>query len=543
MKLLFYVLLLLNQHGEADEVKNIVIHENYGVFWTHQGVIEPINNVWHHTFAVEISSPVLPDIEVPCETIEDDDLAQRFRRNIRGRGRFMRNLEQAILSYDSYSDDTTEVPQRLIEASIQEPGADDYQSTLKNFCPTLRAYQKRHEYLLKEIEQCENEINEIIPNPVSLNRTKRGLINIIGEISKSLFGTATENDIKILSQHIRTIATATDVIKDRVHLFQNSLESYMKKDSDRSELLRDAVVLNNRAINLTRHQFYDSFLNFQEHMIDWINFVHVSGIHYTSSLSDILRELQSLSSGVHNLIRGYLPPQLVKPHDIQQVLTEIKSQLPSSFRLTHESPVYYYHIPDVTYSRHGQYLYIKIKIPLTTDADLFDVYKIYSLPIPINHESAQFSKIVTKKPYLAISKNKRFFSTLTQDELNRCAGNTFKRCDNIIQVNQNSTPNCMMALFTGSSHVIADLCDTVVTENEHETHIIAISPNQYFVLSDETEWEQSCPSGQSIKIQACSHCIVSVPCGCDLTGEHFFIPPSANNCNESTTTTTLHALN
>ena len=75
MKVIVYVFLLLNQQVMAEDVKSVKFHENYGVFWTHQGVLEPMHNVWHHTFAVEISSPELTEIEVPCETSDGNEFS------------------------------------------------------------------------------------------------------------------------------------------------------------------------------------------------------------------------------------------------------------------------------------------------------------------------------------------------------------------------------------------------------------------------------------------------------------------------------------
>ena len=96
----------------------------------------------------------------------------------------------------------------------------------------------------------------------------------------------------------------------------------MIKYNDRAELLRDAVVINQKAINLTRYQFYNSLLKVEEHTINRINFVHVSGVHYTSSLLDILREVPMMRTGIHTLKQGFLQVELALSTQLELVLSK-----------------------------------------------------------------------------------------------------------------------------------------------------------------------------------------------------------------------------
>ena len=54
MRTCFNLLMLLSSYIVAEDVKKSIFHENDGVFWMHQGVLETVQNVWHYTFAVEI---------------------------------------------------------------------------------------------------------------------------------------------------------------------------------------------------------------------------------------------------------------------------------------------------------------------------------------------------------------------------------------------------------------------------------------------------------------------------------------------------------
>ena len=65
----------------------------------------------------------------------------------------------------------------------------------------------------------------LLPARTEASRTKRGLLNIDGELSRSLFGTATESQmLSVINQ------THSAVVQNRKHI--NVLQSYVQKVSD-----------------------------------------------------------------------------------------------------------------------------------------------------------------------------------------------------------------------------------------------------------------------------------------------------------------------
>ena len=75
---------------------------------------------------------------------------------------------------------------------------------------------------LHVIVNAENEINSVLPEPMSFNCTKRCLFNTIGEVSKFLFGAAIESDINVLAQHIQQVMVVSNknVIKTRANSYR-----------------------------------------------------------------------------------------------------------------------------------------------------------------------------------------------------------------------------------------------------------------------------------------------------------------------------------
>ena len=80
-------------------------------------------------------------------------------------------------------------------------------------------------------------------------------------------------------------------------------------------------------------------------------------------------------------------------------------------------------------------------------------------------------------------------------------------------------------------------------DEEEPTFVATIEPNRYFISSSDKTWIQSCPDTIPLIVDACKHCIISLPCGCNLKGENIFIPSVITDCQNSTQTNLTYAIN
>ena len=169
-------------------------------------------------------------------------------------------------------------------------------------------------------------------------------------------------------------------------------------------------------------------------------------------------------------------------------------------------------------------MYISVKLPLTEDADLFDVYKLLSVPIVIDDKRVETSKINVENNDLAISRNKMFYASLHEDQYQSCIGDMYKRCDHFMFTRNSDTPSCEYALFKGNSEQVSNYCETSIFTDKIQSVVLTIEPSKYFISSIEETWFQTCGNNMPVFMESCKHCIIILPCGCGLKSNSMSSP-------------------
>lgn len=68
---------------------------------------------------------------------------------------------------------------------------------------------------------------------INSGRITRSILPFVGDMSKTLFGTATFEDVQLLARHINALNKLTRNVVKSVHLHENNLSSYIKTVDDR----------------------------------------------------------------------------------------------------------------------------------------------------------------------------------------------------------------------------------------------------------------------------------------------------------------------
>ena len=423
-----------------------------------------------------------------------------------------------------------------------ESGECDTAPLLDLICPTIRELQQRHNRIFKKILQLKEEYNLILPDTKSPRRA-RGLFNIVGEISKSLFGTATTKDQDVLTTHIEDITDRTSNVNERLTSLEDSLGSYLVQQTTHDELIERAMTINEQYINLTAIQLQRETRQVELRVAEAINFVHLTNLHYTTTLNDIYLEIKSKVDAVHDLLRGYLPKELVSVKEMKDTITHVASEVSKkNSKLTHVNHAYYYHVDDIDYKREGNLLFIKVKLPISQIEALFRVYHAQSIALPIDNNEGRYSQMELEFNYLAINSDETVYALLTEKEYFFCKGNSYKRCDSLFKIYTPKDSTCLYALFTDHARDISKLCTALVVNNPND-FIFSLNAGEYYVNTQDTNWIQTCDGKKQETITACKHCVVTVPCACSLRGHHIRIPRRLEDCLNSTSPTQKHAIN
>jgi hypothetical protein len=133
--------------------------------------------------------------------------------------------------------------------------------------------KKTCEYINKVVTEINNVkintkyfINEsintnLIPEKehIRKSRSKRSLLPCIGSLSKSLFNTATMDDVNLLAKHINVLNRLNRKLVASVHHHEDHLASYMQTANNRMSNLMSGMKENEVTITHILSQLYDSF--------------------------------------------------------------------------------------------------------------------------------------------------------------------------------------------------------------------------------------------------------------------------------------------
>lgn len=515
--LILFVLLTVSQVTFMTVHANIWLsRQNYGVIFEDIGLFDSGKSKWYQTFVVELNKVNIQDYKHPCQNS------------------FMINKwssKQENISTDHMQYWYTDVP-------------NDDEISLEHFCPSFLSYEHHHNVLRQRIEQTRQRIGVMLPRYSP--RKRRGLFNFIGEASKSLFGTATEDDIKAVKEQIAHMTATTADMKGQLVFLGNSLQSYILKENKQDEYLRNAIRLQHEQNNMMIHTFTNSLRNVTNNLMFWMNVMHIFHTDFTVYLDQLEKQVQQELVGVTKLFEGYLSPELIEPDLMTFTLSHIQEELKEKFpdfSITHTHPAFYYNRQDVTFVRINNSIHITLSVPIHSEPSTFRLYEIHTLPVPVPNEESYFTVLNIDRPYLAVNEDQTLYVLMTMTQYLSCSGTLYKQCTNLMSTLNTETDSCELSLFLDHPDKISKLCrDKYKIIQNSETYIAKLSDRVIISTPDKTII-QSCLDGNISKIQNCKFCTVVMKCGCSLKGSSFYIPPKITDCENNTEIIVNHAIN
>ncbi|CAC5388717.1 unnamed protein product [Mytilus coruscus] len=136
------------------------------------------------------------------------------------------------------------------------------------------------------------------------SRLKRGLFDFIGSISKSLFGTATTEDVNRLAKHVNIlIRRNNEFAKDITH-HDKLLSSYMSKTNKRFDNIIVGIKNNYEGIQNITKETAKFISQFEKISIKLSKFL----LKQMNETAEINKYLEELKIAVHELVKGKLSP-------------------------------------------------------------------------------------------------------------------------------------------------------------------------------------------------------------------------------------------
>lgn len=480
-----------------------VTRANYGVTYHYKHRVQVGTQLWYHTFVVSLETPgLLPYGSPQCA---------RFNR--------------------------LEVPQNV----------------RRRLCYVARHYDLEKEHVAKTILEYKTTTNLLLPSVRNRTITKRGLVNFIGEIEKSLFGTATTADVNKVLKHVGQFENSINSLDNHFNKLEDDFSSLSKAELKRDKEFQKLAMIQTEKSDALLNYVNDTAQDVQSRLSDILISLHRYDIQEVLVLKNVKEVMEKELDSLHVLTNGYLPTYWVPPHNLEKTLTKISeaSAALGPFDLVHKYIGDYYKLQAATFLRKGNHLFITLKIPISTHSMPLYAYQVNVRPLPIDHNNLH-STVLLHKSYFLISKTRQYFVEMSASELGLCSGTVIKHCPRELLLQKLSRPTCMSALFDGNNKLVKKLCE-VVTVPPHLydiPHAMSIADDGNVLLwTGNEKFVRTCVHGQhrfheNLK---CKLCQLSLECQCFLESEHFVVEQNINLCRNRSTSSghvlEKHALN
>ncbi len=382
-----------------------------------------------------------------------------------------------------------------------------------------------------------------------------GLLGLIGSIGSSLFGTPTFSDLKAMSKNICAVSELNKLNADEIIASTEALNSISKNFDSRMSLLNGALNDTIGRIDSITNLYTAAAIEFTGQLNDVSHRIELTRRSMAlrtelnllisraeTHLNDMRAELAAWETSVEILNNGQIPPHLISKQTLSAILDHLETvefaKYNEVFSLMSRNVKYYYELHDyVTFTRSDVYLYVTIKIPITTTGGELSVYRVDTHPVPMEVEGPLNSRVQGLLSFVGFTIDNAYFAELTVEEYISCKGTLLKTCvsQRALQSIQNLT--CAAALFLDAPQV-TDKCEFYFDNQPLRPTAYSLGGNGRYLIhsiNSSTPWYMSCPgaspNSEVQTIAPCQSCRVRLPCGCSLTTPHFAINAELSTCD------------
>ena len=492
--------------NEEHHAATLITRLNLGVLFDAHSVLDNSNAYWHHLLQIrKLSIPILPlQITNPCK---QDKISQ------------------------------------FLTSSLKI--CDLYDTLFNN-------YERQASLLQKDIRLSIETAHTLLNNYKleTDSKTRRGILNVIGDAFKYLFGTATTRDLhkttsiaKRIDTQVRTMGHNLNTFKDQTaaefdfQLKQNkNLVDRLKIIYNRTTVLQQEITTLTQTFQRTMTDFTNTMFTYNKFLITYVSLINQRIAALTLLQAQALEYLHD----IEQLITGKISPRMIPLTQIQEIFTMITKRLTddrSSFFITDPDPTHFYSAPNFLFYASEEHIYLHLRIPLSAYQATFEVYKIITIPLPIHNNQTSNEYTLYRLPqYLAIATTKTYYIELSQNEYDLCTGFPIKHCKHNLPIKPTTQLSCALAIFNDLTNKVPKLCDsTLIVDNTITQRFIPLQDNTYFVTGpvDNAPWILSCDTHYPPPMNPCTLCVITIPCKCLLTTKSYILPKTQLTCDKS----------
>ena len=392
------------------------------------------------------------------------------------------------------------------------------------------------------LNETKRSAQKLIPETrVHKSRSKRSLLPFLGKLSRGLFGTATVDDVNILADHMNKLNKMASGLAKALTQHEDHLSSFIQAANSRMDNLMSGIKQNNLAIKFIQNELHTTARNL-EGSFDYMMGLLIDQVKTSSALN---HELEEFKVGIIGLVNGRLSPLLIPQHVMYKTLQDIQMMLQTKFNgfhLTLKSVNEIYSECKYLYARNNTRIYVTVQLPISHFKDPLTLYKVISVPVPINSTSTHATQLLNLPNNFIITANKQYYAGISNFDLSVCTGNQVRYCQSNIALSPVTSASCILALFGNDKSQVKALCDFRFLQAVLKPEIIELSPNSLLIyrtplISLECLNDHKMATG-------CDFCLFKLPCRCSISTNNYYLAPRLASCHrDNDNVTTLHPVN
>ena len=400
--------------------------------------------------------------------------------------------------------------------------------------------------LINDFNHTVELIDELLPYtviPQNKTRSKKALFGFLGSLAHDLFGVSTDDQLQQVTNQMNVLKKAMSTIGGVMTQNNRELTSYMRTVDKRINNVVEGLRMNSVANEKLTEELQNSVKNLD----NFITATSTALAREISSSNFISQRLSTLRQAITDLAEGLLSPSLIKPEMLASAIGEIQDMLVKqypNYRLAVKDITFYYKQASFSVIREDNKMLITIEFPIAS-AETFQLFKVYAFPIPVNHTSQHGTKLTHVPDYIAITDDKQFYTTLSNNEISYCKNTKQERyCKSRPPLSAVSKKNCIANLLLNNRKEIRQYCKFSFLTDELHPHMLHISDNKVIVYQM-SKLILECPGNKRSIVPGCdTFCLMTIPCKCVLiTNEIVFQSPLTQCENQTGTISKVYPIN
>ena len=452
-------------------------------------------------------------------------------------------FEEAMTRITEQYEDTTYHPKLLSENATQPPLI--HAHTLSIVKTQMRQYKEE----IRQLRGLYRELREGFlappgetPSSRVTRRTERSLVPSWMTLGfEYLTGLTSKERVDTLRQRIRVLSTNARVVASAMDTgltLLNTTVIHAKENRKSINHLTEAVqAMETTFGNVERN--IRSWMTDSHAMMTTFNGVILAMDAATSLIRRCHGALQTLRSQMQTAILGRYPWDLLTKEDIEKFSDHLRDELTGTYALpykTDELQQLLYQLPTVVVGDDNA-VQILIKMPLSQNDDLYNMYVIAPVPLPevVNGTAKQYE---LEAAALAVTPDNTYYRIITPEVAIQCGAERIRHCTlsgpsyKVID-----SPLCVISLFTKDKEATSKICRLENIRPPTVPLLRDMGKGQWLMFSTKPErlylqcLEDTSRQPEPVDIPEGTH-LISLPPGCRANGRTFRLSAYINKETE-----------